>query len=212
MSVSGLVAAYIVENRDLNEVSVQALIGFGAYAADQTGDDFSATFDQTNDDDEFIEGAQERNRTGEFQDETWGSGDRQAHQPEPNSNLNTRHSNDEIRQSVGRDYITSFENGRKYKALKRHLTDIGMTPDEYRAKHGLPANYPMVAPSFSARRSEIAKSLGLGRGNAGGGNRRGDNGNGGGNQRQEQNRRRPGGQPGNDNGRGNRRQGNNNSN
>jgi predicted transcriptional regulator len=68
------------------------------------------------------------------------------------------------RRSVFPDYIISLEDGQKYKSLKRHLaTRHGMTPDEYRAKWGLPKDYPMVAPSYSAARSALAKSLGLGR-------------------------------------------------
>lgn len=61
------------------------------------------------------------------------------------------------------DYIISLEDGQKYKSLKRHLaTSHGMTPDEYRAKWSLAKDYPMVAPNYSATRSALAKSLGLG--------------------------------------------------
>lgn len=68
------------------------------------------------------------------------------------------------KRSVFPDYIISLEDGRKYKSLKRHLaTSYGLTPDEYRAKWGLPKDYPIVAPSYSAARSALAKSLGLGR-------------------------------------------------
>lgn len=68
------------------------------------------------------------------------------------------------KRSVFPDYIVSLEDGRKYKSLKRHLaTSHGLTPDEYRTKWGLPKDYPMVAPSYSAARSALAKSLGLGR-------------------------------------------------
>ncbi|UVK50259.1 MucR family transcriptional regulator (plasmid) [Mesorhizobium sp. AR02] len=68
------------------------------------------------------------------------------------------------KKSVFPDYIISLEDGRKYKSLKRHLaTSHGLTPDEYRARWGLPKDYPMVAPSYSATRSALAKSLGLGR-------------------------------------------------
>ena len=68
------------------------------------------------------------------------------------------------KRSVFPDYIISLEDGQKYKSLKRHLaTRHGMTPDEYRAKWGLAKDYPMVAPSYSATRSALAKSLGLGR-------------------------------------------------
>lgn len=68
----------------------------------------------------------------------------------------------QIRKSLTEDGLVSFEDGRPYKTLRRHLTTRGLTPDQYRQKHGLPADYPMVAPSYSARRSELAKSLGLG--------------------------------------------------
>ena len=68
-----------------------------------------------------------------------------------------------IKKSVTPDHLISFEDGRKYKSLKRHLKGQGLTPDDYRAKHGLPKDYPMVAPNYSAQRSELAKTLGLGR-------------------------------------------------
>lgn len=68
------------------------------------------------------------------------------------------------KRSVFPDYIISLEDGKKYKSLKRHLaTSHGLTPDDYRAKWGLAKDYPMVAPSYSATRSALAKSLGLGR-------------------------------------------------
>ncbi len=69
-----------------------------------------------------------------------------------------------IRKSVTPDFIISLEDGRQFKSLKRHLSShYGMTPDEYRAKWGLPADYPMVAPNYAASRSALAKKLGLGR-------------------------------------------------
>ena len=68
-----------------------------------------------------------------------------------------------IRKSMSEDYLTSFVDGRRYKSLKRHLSVAGLTPEEYRVKYGLPADYPMVAPAYSAQRSSLAKSLGLGR-------------------------------------------------
>lgn len=69
-----------------------------------------------------------------------------------------------IRRSVTQEYIVCLEDGKKFKSLKRHLwTRFGMTPDEYRLKWGLPADYPMVAPSYAAARSALAKSIGLGR-------------------------------------------------
>ncbi len=73
-----------------------------------------------------------------------------------------------IKKSVTPDYLISLEDGRKYKSLKRHLNTRGMTPDEYRAKWGLPKDYPMVAANYSAQRSNLAKTLGLGRGGRGG--------------------------------------------
>ncbi|RUU25157.1 MAG: MucR family transcriptional regulator [Mesorhizobium sp.] len=69
-----------------------------------------------------------------------------------------------IKKSVTPDYIISLEDGKKFKSLKRHLsTHYGLTPDEYRAKWGLPADYPMVAPNYAAARSALAKTIGLGR-------------------------------------------------
>ena len=69
-----------------------------------------------------------------------------------------------IRKSVMPDHIVCLEDGRKLKMLKRHLrTTYGLTPDEYRAKWGLPADYPMVAPNYAAQRSAFAKKIGLGR-------------------------------------------------
>ena len=67
------------------------------------------------------------------------------------------------KRSVFPDHIVSLEDGKQYKTLKRHLARHGMTPEEYRAKWNLAADYPMVAPSYSATRSALAKSLGLGR-------------------------------------------------
>jgi len=69
-----------------------------------------------------------------------------------------------IRRSVTPDYIICLEDGKKLKMLKRHLKSVyGMTPEEYRAKWGLPPDYPMVAPNYAAKRSELAKRIGLGR-------------------------------------------------
>ena len=70
-----------------------------------------------------------------------------------------------IRKSITPDYIVCLEDGRKLKMLKRHLrTAYSMTPEEYRAKWGLGSDYPMVAPNYSAQRSNFAKRIGLGRG------------------------------------------------
>ncbi len=67
-----------------------------------------------------------------------------------------------IRKSVTPDFLISLEDGKKYKTLKRHLRNFGLTAEEYRAKWGLPADYPMVAPNYAAKRSELARSSGLG--------------------------------------------------
>jgi len=69
-----------------------------------------------------------------------------------------------IKKSVTPDYIVCLEDGRKLKMLKRHLrTSYGLTPEEYRQKWSLPADYPMVAPNYAAQRSAFAKKIGLGR-------------------------------------------------
>ncbi len=78
-----------------------------------------------------------------------------------------------IRRSVQPDFIVCLEDGKKLKMLKRHLrTTYEMTPDEYRAKWGLPPDYPMVAPNYAAQRSAFAKKIGLGRGARGAGRKR----------------------------------------
>jgi predicted transcriptional regulator len=70
-----------------------------------------------------------------------------------------------VKKSVHSDYIACLEDGKKLKMLKRHLrSTYNMTPDEYRAKWGLPPDYPMVAPKYAEQRSEFAKRIGLGRG------------------------------------------------
>ncbi len=69
-----------------------------------------------------------------------------------------------VRKSVAADYIICLEDGKKFKSLKRHLrTHYNLSPEEYREKWGLPADYPMVAPSYSATRSKLAKDNALGR-------------------------------------------------
>jgi predicted transcriptional regulator len=69
-----------------------------------------------------------------------------------------------IRTSVKKDYIVCLEDGKKLKMLKRHLmTHYGMTPDDYRTKWGLAADYPMVAPAYAETRRALAKAIGLGR-------------------------------------------------
>ncbi|PZQ17008.1 MAG: MucR family transcriptional regulator [Ancylobacter novellus] len=68
-----------------------------------------------------------------------------------------------LKKSVTSDYIICLEDGKKFKSLKRHLrTQYNMSPEEYREKWGLPADYPMVAPNYAAARSELAKKMGLG--------------------------------------------------
>ncbi|RWA60034.1 transcriptional regulator [Mesorhizobium sp. M1C.F.Ca.ET.193.01.1.1] len=68
------------------------------------------------------------------------------------------------RRSVTPDYIICLEDGKKFKSLKRHIgVHFGLSPEAYRAKWGLPVDYPMVAPNYAASRSELAKSIGLGR-------------------------------------------------
>ena len=68
----------------------------------------------------------------------------------------------EIRRSVSADFLISFEDGKPYKTLRRHLTLRGLTPEAYRAKWGLPVDYPMTAQTYSEQRSQLARSLGLG--------------------------------------------------
>jgi predicted transcriptional regulator len=68
----------------------------------------------------------------------------------------------QIRKSVRRDALVSFIDGKTYKTLKRHLTAHGLTPEAYRERYGLPADYPMVAQSYAERRAEIAKATRLG--------------------------------------------------
>lgn len=63
----------------------------------------------------------------------------------------------QIRDSIRPDALISFEDGRPYKTLRRHLNRLGMTPGQYRAKWGLPADYPLVAPNLSALRSTMAR-------------------------------------------------------
>ena len=69
-----------------------------------------------------------------------------------------------VRKSVAPDYIICLEDGKKFKSLKRHLrTHYDLSPEDYREKWALPADYPMVAPNYSATRSRLAKDNGLGR-------------------------------------------------
>jgi len=68
----------------------------------------------------------------------------------------------QVRKSITPDALISFEDGKSYKTLKRHLTTRGMTIADYKTKWGLPDDYPTTAPNYSAQRSAMAKSLGLG--------------------------------------------------
>ena len=68
-----------------------------------------------------------------------------------------------IRKSVTPDYLICLDDGRKFRTLRRHLAGLGMTPEQYRQKWSLSADYPMVAPNYAAQRSALAKNVGLGR-------------------------------------------------
>jgi predicted transcriptional regulator len=84
------------------------------------------------------------------------SGKAAAPEPKPEPKVS-------IRASVKPDYIVCLEDGKKLKMLKRHLmTHYNMTPDQYRQKWGLSADYPMVAPNYAEQRRNLAKSIGLG--------------------------------------------------
>jgi predicted transcriptional regulator len=67
-----------------------------------------------------------------------------------------------IRKSVTPDYLVCLEDGKQFKSMRRHLKKLGMTPEQYRVKWGLPFDYPMVAASYAAHRSELAKQIGFG--------------------------------------------------
>ncbi len=67
-----------------------------------------------------------------------------------------------VRKSVTPDYLICLEDGKKFKSLRRHLTQLGLTPQQYREKWNLPPDYPMVAPNYAALRSAMAKKIGLG--------------------------------------------------
>ena len=84
------------------------------------------------------------------------SGTTAAAEPKPEPKVS-------IRSSIKPDYIVCLEDGKKLKMLKRHLmTHYSMTPDQYRQKWGLSADYPMVAPNYAEQRRALAKSIGLG--------------------------------------------------
>jgi predicted transcriptional regulator len=68
-----------------------------------------------------------------------------------------------VKKSMTAEYLVCLEDGKRFKSLKRHLrTQYGMTPEQYREKWGLPADYPMVAPNYAVARSQLAKQMGLG--------------------------------------------------
>ena len=68
-----------------------------------------------------------------------------------------------IKKSMTSDYLVCLEDGKRFKSLKRHLrTQYNMSPEQYREKWGLPADYPMVAPNYAVARSQLAKKMGLG--------------------------------------------------
>ena len=70
-----------------------------------------------------------------------------------------------LKRSITPDYLICLEDGRKFKSLKRHLrTKYNLSPEDYRAKWGLPKHYPMVAPNYAQARSNLAKQMGLGQG------------------------------------------------
>jgi len=70
-----------------------------------------------------------------------------------------------VRKSITDEYLICLEDGKKFKSLKRHLrSKYDMTPEDYREKWGLPYDYPMVAPSYARKRSDLAKKMGLGKG------------------------------------------------
>lgn len=74
-----------------------------------------------------------------------------------------------VKKSITPDYIVCLEDGKKLKMLKRYLrTHYNLSPEEYRRKWGLPADYPMVAPNYAKRRSQFAKDIGLGTSRLGG--------------------------------------------
>lgn len=82
--------------------------------------------------------------------------------PEGDTSGQKRATAAQIRRSITPEALISFEDGKPYTMLRRHLRTFGLSPEEYRAKWGLPADYPLVAPDYSAKRSEFAKAAGLG--------------------------------------------------
>lgn len=196
-STAALAAVYLMENRStLSMEAISTMIDFASWARIRDEDEFVAPASLA--DDEFVEDANGREHDvhGQFVAEA-GAGssadDRERERMQTSfagtsadtaaTGLKTRHTAKEIEASITPEYLVSFEDGRKYKTLTRHLHSLGMTREDYKAKHGLPADYPTVAANFSKQRSEIARSRGVGR----------------------TSERRRGAQPGNQNGSGNRR-------
>ena len=121
-----------------------------------------------------LRGAEDRD--GRFSDGSFG-GERGQVLPAPSLSQTAVHSSEPaavsvaapkptvaaISRSIQDDGLTSFEDGRTYKTLKRHLAAYGLTPAQYREKWGLPQDYPMVCSTSSAKRSALAKQIGLGR-------------------------------------------------
>ena len=68
-----------------------------------------------------------------------------------------------VRKSVTPDYLICLEDGKQFKSMRRHLKLLELTPEQYREKWNLPSDYPMVAPNYAAKRSAVAKKIGLGR-------------------------------------------------
>nr|WP_050783605.1 MucR family transcriptional regulator [Methylobacterium nodulans] len=83
--------------------------------------------------------------------------------PEPAEPQTPRATPAQIRRSISHEALISFEDSKPYKSLRRHLTTRGLTPEQYRAKWGLPPDYPMVAAAYSEERSALARAAGLGR-------------------------------------------------
>jgi predicted transcriptional regulator len=67
-----------------------------------------------------------------------------------------------VRRSITPDFLICLDDGKRFKSLRRHLTGLGLTPEQYREKWNLPSDYPMVAPNYAAQRSALAKQIGLG--------------------------------------------------
>ena len=90
--------------------------------------------------------------------------DRMRSSPEPEPVVEARQPAVPVKRSVTDDYIVCLEDGRKFKSLKRHLhSAFGLSPEQYRTKWNLPRDYPMVAPAYANKRSELARRIGLGR-------------------------------------------------